>query len=411
MSLMNKSFGQIPRPNPSAASAIADASHHVESILDDDRDPDATPDSDRFPRPGVDIPSTDDSEEVVQEVDPAFPPTSRGQDEESHDGAAGGVVERGVEYLAFYKSFRDVLSAPVRNRWGIFFIKKRCFALATDMSYSTGESFADCLDGLVAFLYSHELYHYRFDAHCIQMEATGGLPVYGPYRRLVASRPMTEWHEESIANYYGLKALQPNQNNYYSQSICDYLWDLVANSPGAYAGGIVKRQSPRKDLMALQASAAFGNAGPTVWQGLVKSTIRTGMGLSRQREPTLSTFLHLDACPVYWIDWVKGGKSVLMPQVASVAEINNDFVKRYLAGVEDHHSDHSYYRIDNGEKVKLPNPHRVDLTDREFHNIICKAGMTSPQFYRERNRTSVWRKGVPRTPVLPPRIASKVSGS
>ena len=101
----------------------------------------------------------------------------------------------------------------------------------------------------------------------------------------------------------------------------------------------------------------------------------------------------------------------MVPQVASVAEINNDFVKRYLAGVEDHHSDHSYYRIDNGEKVKLPNPHRVDLTDREFHNIICKAGMTSPQFYRERNRTSVWRKGVPRTPVLPPRIASKVSGS
>jgi len=40
------------------------------------------------------------------------------------------------------------------------------------------------------------------------------------------------------------------------------------------------------------------------------------------------------------------------------------------------------YRYDNGEKVKLPNPHRADLTNREFHNIIGKAGLTSPQFYK-----------------------------
>ena len=61
-----------------------------------------------------------------------------------------------------------------------------------------------------------------------------------------------------------------------------------------------------------------------------------------------------------------------------------------MAGVQDHHSDHNYYRIDNGEKVKLPNPHSPDLTYREFHNIIGKAGMTSLQFYKRRARTSVW---------------------
>jgi len=38
--------------------------------------------------------------------------------------------------------------------------------------------------------------------------------------------------------------------------------------------------------------------------------------------------------------------------VGSVSAINNNFVKRYLAGVQDHHSDHSFYRIDNGDKVK-----------------------------------------------------------
>jgi hypothetical protein len=190
----------------------------------------------------------------------------------------------------------------------------------------------------------------------------------------------------------------------YPQPICDYLWDLVANSPGAYAGGIDKQQRSRKEHMAQQACAAFGNAGPTVWQDLVKSTIRTGMGLSKPRESTLSSYLHLDHCPVYWIDWVKGGQSILVPYAASVAEINNDFIRRYLAGVHDHHSDHSYYRIDNGQKVKLPNPHRPDLTNPEFHNILAKAGMTSPQFFKERQRTSMWRKGVPRKEPLPPRI-------
>ncbi len=124
-----------------------------------------------------------------------------------------------------------------------------------------------------------------------------------------------------------------------------------------------------------------------------------------------SSYLHLDNCPVYWVDWVKGGKSVLVPYAAPVAEINNDFIRRYLAGVQGHHSDHRCRRIDNGEKVKQPTPHRADLTKREFHNIIGKAGMTSPQFYKERDQTSVWRKGVPRSQVLPPRFPSKGGAS
>ena len=416
---MNKPFGQIPKPNPHAASDIADAARHVENSLDKASEPDDPTDSDRFPRPGVDVPSADDAQEVVEEVNPDSVPVAQEQDEERHEGAVGGVVEGGVEYLAFYKSFRDVMSAPARKRWGIFFIKKRCFALATDMSFSTGESFADCLDALAAFLYTHELYHYRFDAHCLQMEATGGLPVYKPYRRLVGNLPIDEWHEESIANFYGLKAVQPrevqsSQKFSYPQPIFEYLCDLVANSPGAYAGGFVdtaidrlkgkEPQMSRKEDMAQQANAAFGNAGPAAWQDLVKSTIRSGMNFPTI---TLESFLRLDNCPVYWIDWVKGGKSVLVPYAVSVAEISKDFIKRYLAGVPDHHSDHSYYRIDNGELVKLPNPHRPDLTDPELHNIIGKAGMTSPQFHSERKRTSKWRKNVPRSEVLPPRFPSK----
>jgi hypothetical protein len=404
---MSRPFGQIPTPNPNAASAISDAARHVEQLLQDEQALDSPSDTTPFPRTGIDIPGAEDAEVDVVEVEPSTFPVAPGKDDDSHDGAAGGVVDGGFEYLAFYKSFRNVMRAPAPKRWGIFFIRKRCIALATDMTLSTGEPFADCLDGLVAFLYAHELYHYRFDAHCLQMEATGGQALYRPYCRLVSSRPMAEWHEESVANNYGLQALQPISKSSYAQSIYDYLFDLVVNSPGAYAGGADKQQDQRKDLMVQQASAAYSHTGPRVWQGLLESTIRVGTNLSIQRESSLSTFLRLKNCPVYWIDWTSGGQSVLRPYVASVSEVNNDFVKRYLAGVQDHQSDHSYFRIDNGEMVKLPNPHRADLTNREFHNIIGKAGMTSPQFYKERARTSVWRKGVPRNPVLPPRFCPK----
>jgi hypothetical protein len=212
---------------------------------------------------------------------------------------------------------------------------------------------------------------------------------------------MDEWHEESIANYHALKALKPDRNFFCPQTIFDYLRDLVANSPGAYAGGIDIRQLPRKDQMAQQASRSMSSIGPSDWQELIVSTIRSGMDLPRSMA---TSFLRLDHCPVYWIDWVKGGKSVLVPLTAPVSEINNDFVKRYLAGVLDHQSDHRFYRIDNGELVKLPNPHKRDLKLHEFHNIIGKAGMTSTQFYKERNRTAVWRKNVPRQPVLASRL-------
>ena len=405
---MKKTFGQIPLTSLAAASEIADVARHVESLLHQNLpDQGVLPDSEAFPKPGVDVPDGTDAEEVIERVD-SSPPSSSGQEDESHDGAVGGVTDMGVEYLAFYKSFRDARKAPAPNRWGIFFIRRRCLAVATDMKFSTGESFADCLDGLAAFLYAHELYHYRFDAHCLQMEATGGFSLYRPYRRLVVSRPMDEWHEESVANFYGLKALEPNLSLSYPQAVYDYLRDLVANSPGAYADG-VKKQTKRKELMVQQVCAGLGAVGPSVWRELVTSIVRMGTNFSKLREPTLSSRLHPDVCPVYWIDWVKGGRSVLVPHVASVSEINNDFIKRYLGGVPDHQSDHSYYRIDNGERVKLPNPHRADLKPHEFHNIISKAGMTSPQFYRERSRTSLWRKGVPRSPVLPARVSKGAS--
>lgn len=131
---MYRTFGQIPVPSAGAASAISDAARHVENLLYHDPDREVTPDSDQFPRPGREVVDTDGSDEVVEGVDPSSMPNGENQDEERHEGAVGGVIDTGIEYLAFYKSFRNFLKAPAPKRWGIFFIRKRCVALATDMS-------------------------------------------------------------------------------------------------------------------------------------------------------------------------------------------------------------------------------------------------------------------------------------
>ena len=65
----NKSFGGIPRPNPGAASAISDAAAHVERLLSQsDPDPHTSPGLGPFHPPGIDIPSINSSEEIVEEV-------------------------------------------------------------------------------------------------------------------------------------------------------------------------------------------------------------------------------------------------------------------------------------------------------------------------------------------------------
>ena len=54
-------------------------------------------------------------------------------------------------------------------------------------------------------------------------------------------------------------------------------------------------------------------------------------------------------------------------------------------------TDHRYYTIDNGQKIKVPNPHAKNVALHEFSNIIKKAGLKQKEFYKERERTRVWK--------------------
>ena len=398
---MSYGISGLPKNDQGTANKIESTSADVEQILQMPDDFDNCPLNTAYP------PDTDpgSAEEVIEEVDEGSIGDINESDDDPYHGTSEGVVEGGMDYLAFYKSFRDAKRSPVRNKWGIFFVKRRCIALAKDMALSTNEPFRLCLDALIDLIYAHELYHYKIDAYCLQLESTGGSHIYRPYRSLVRGLSINDWHEEAVANYYGLLRMKASNRNKpaYPLSIQQFCIDLVACSPGAYSAGICSTNAiwGRKDLVSYQASQIFSPPRNSAnHHELVRSTLRSGTNL---HEKNLGSILNLDNCPVYWIDWVKNGSSIIVPNTISISEVENDFVIRYLSGVFDHQSKHPFYKIDNGELLKVPNKHSKDLMPWEFTNILGKAGMTSPQFFKARQQTSGWRKNVPRNPTVPAR--------
>ena len=47
----------------------------------------------------------------------------------------------------------------------------------------------------------------------------------------------------------------------------------------------------------------------------------------------------------------------------------SQFVERYLSGKKTR-TDHDYYTIDNGEKVKFPNPHDKEVRSYELKGTL-----------------------------------------
>ena len=62
----------------------------------------------------------------------------------------------------------------------------------------------------------------------------------------------------------------------------------------------------------------------------------------------------------------------------------------------------TYYIIDNGQKIKTPNPHNKQLKPWEFKGTLAKAGMTPKEYWKERARTRTWKKHIPRKPPKAP---------
>jgi hypothetical protein len=329
-----------------------------------------------------------------------------------YESVLGGISEQGVEAIAFYKSFRFVNSYPAPGHWGIFFIKPIIENLIREAAFETGQSVTAAYEAITRLVYVHELYHYKVDAFCLQMESISNLSTYIPYRKYVDQLPMSLWYEEAIANHYGLGATNNSQHRYQCPAtLKEYIYDLVANSPGAYAFGINKsRQNQYRKLLADQINMSTYPAIlrlNSVTQSPSKLALETaliGLKMERPVDRVLCSSLSINKCPVYWITPPKNiGISPPYLKSIAISEIENQFVSKYLRGLEVRKTDHKYYKIDNGVEIKIPNNHSKNLKPWEFKNIIFKAGLTSSKFFEERLRTKTWSEGVPRNPTLNPR--------
>lgn len=334
------------------------------------------------------------------------------EDDEDFESVLGGVCEGGIETIAFYKSFRFVNSYPAKGRWGIFFIKPVAINLIREASFDTNQTISAAFEAVARLIYVHELYHYKVDASCLQREAVSLKPTYVPYRKYVNSLHISQWWEEAIANYYGYNSVNNDTQSYQCHpKMKEFLYDMIKNSPGAYAYGVNKsghnlyREHLSDQLMSIYPAITRSSSGLQMPSKLALQTMLINLKLERPNDRTLSNLLALNRCPTYWINPPRNhGKYPKYLQGISVHELENSFVTKYLNGNEARRTDHKFYRIDNGEEIKIPNPHLKNVKTGEMKNILLKSGLTQSQFFKERLRTKIWSKEVPRDPALKPRL-------
>ncbi len=325
--------------------------------------------------------------------------------------AIGDLMDKGFDAIAFYKSFRHINCHPAPGYWGIFYIKPRVALLINEMMSDTGLAKDECLDSILRFLYGHEIYHYKIDAICLQKEAFSNYLIYRPYRNYVNSLSIADWYEESLANHYGLAALESfNSHRGFdayeaNQVVKQFMNELVQMSPGAYRLGldrnVISLFGPR-GLLAKQIvqGCPTTNAISQASLKLLESTFFQQLLLEGYKnfkgDRFLAAELSLTFCPVNWITWYKNGSAVYASKTVPLKEIKEGFIKNYLGGEQKRLTDHEYFKIDNGELVKVPNGHDKDIRLYELKNIIEKAGMQNTEFWAARNLTNKWKKSVPR---------------
>jgi hypothetical protein len=245
-------------------------------------------------------------------------------------------------------------------------------------------------------IHAHERFHFRFDAWALHLEEAAGKALYEAYKKCVYQNlyPHPLVVEESLANNHAYRSMR-------GEGISEFLRYFMDSQPGAYReyqertdkyheGAEINRGRLCAQLLnPLDVICAVAQEG-AIQEGWMRrlSSPKGGAAISQD-----------EMCPTYIISGAR--ISDILPPSAlgapSLKEIKR-FVKGYLGGKLLERTDHDYYRIDNGAKMKMPNPHaNTDCCKpQEFNNIRMKAGMLTADYKSERSKTRVWRRSVPR---------------
>ncbi len=301
------------------------------------------------------------------------------------------ILATGLEALAFYKSIHFDKSPPFPNSWGIFIFDYAISYLIDEIEEYYPKIFSQSEKLMKAYklLYYHERFHFRFDHWVISHESSMNSPLYENYRNKVyiPNHPHKLVVEETLANKHTLYSLR-------GEEISKYVKEFMLSQPGAYSNIIGIDDIEYKSKLAAQ--LFYGSGAFT--------------GVSRTNLPEHSSYLAMTnnakktdaSCPVYIVKGVSPSRFIV-PKIflPTLNEIKNGFIKKYLRGKEVSRTDHAMYKIDNGAKIKMPNPHAKQLKLREFSNIIMKAGLQQKEFYEERERTKIWKRYIPRDEIKP----------
>jgi hypothetical protein len=336
---------------------------------------------------------------------------------EDIEAAEDAAMFGGLDTLAFYKSFRFVDRAPFGGEWGVFVLDAGIAGLASQFRTFTSDVERERLLELALMtLVRHEEYHFSVDAWSLSQEAIrqvgdddgGAMKRYEPYRVKVAKPEHRDDDiEESLANHYAYHAVR-EQLGGEGNAVVSAVKSALQLGPGPYANF---------DFSATQRRLTEGQLAFGIMNGLPGSVARAAAGLLAGLDseilfgpgiepvPRDHPVIGALRCPRRLVRTTNYSRTVLPFQGPSHHEFLS-FLTKYLGAAELRRSDHRFFKLDNGETIKLPNGHDHQIRGYELKNVLHKAGMTLSQYRSAREVTQQWRRSCPRSPIAPPLTAA-----
>jgi hypothetical protein len=328
--------------------------------------------------------------------------------DEDSEAARGAYQMAGIDVLAFYKSFRFRQFGPFPGKWGIFLIDAGVVGLTADLhDLEPNLPILEVRQLAMDLLLAHERYHFWIDAWALGQEIIPQTRHQCKrYESYLSGKKHVELtpddYEESLANHYAFQKLKRRALSN-GKTASAMLRQILGLAPTPYCDFAFDKgeRSKREGLLAI-----------TVANGMHPTAALASLRMSNIDPSVLSASLKpadrwhpvagFPACPVYYVHAYNYAQLIQPFQGPDMSEFKR-YVTDYLDGQFLEHTDHDYYRIDNREKVKMPNPHDKTVRGYELKGILLKAGMTHKEFTQERQRTKSWTRQCPRPEPKPPR--------
>lgn len=347
---------------------------------------------------------------IFVDSDAPTPGGGLGPSDEDVEAGRAAYREVGIDVLAFYKSFRFRSRPPFRDTWGIFLLDAGIAAVTAEYAeMAPALPSAEVRKVAIATLLAHERYHFWIDAWALGQEVLPLSPCIKRYEYYLAKKrhvSLTEHDiEESLANHYAFQQLRTRQLSDGSKA-GRLVRALFKNCPVPYSQFSLAPRTRARREGRLAANVANGVIPDSelsqVVDAFVVDSAEIGvMSPGIRPAPPSHPVVSRHSCPVYHVQ-VTGYATRVQPFQGPPLRVFRQFIERYLAGVKEPRTDHDYYRIDNGEKVKFPNPHDKEVRGYELQGTLHKAGMTRREFIDAQTLTRFWKTNCPRNPPKPP---------